>query len=209
VRCTLRGHGSQAQSRAQFFLESDTAAPETATRFRHEAQAAAALSHPNVATVYEVSEHEGRPYIVMEYVDGPTLSKYCQAEETAIDEILDLAIQIGEGLKKAHAAGLSTETEASQYPDRPGPPPQDLDFGLAKLKGGTKITKTGSTLGTAAYMSPEQGAGQDVDHRADIWSLGVILYEMIARRLPSMRSTRRPSLRHRERYAPSPGTVLC
>jgi len=169
----------------KFLLEADSATHEIATRFRHEAQAAAALSHPNIATVHEVSEHEGRPYIVMEYIDGPTLSKYCQAEETAIDEILDLAIQIGEGLKKAHAAGIvHRDLKPANILVDQDRRPKILDFGLAKLKGATKVTKTGSTLGTAAYMSPEQGAGQDVDHRTDIWSLGVILYEMIARRLP-------------------------
>ena len=169
----------------KFLPETDSTTPETATRFRHEAQAAAALSHPNIATVHAVSEHEGRPYIVMEYVDGPTLSQYCQSGDPPIHRILELAIQIGEGLKKAHAAGVVHRDlkPANILVDRDGRP-KILDFGLAKRRGATRLTKTGSTLGTAAYMSPEQSLGQNVDHRTDIWSFGVMLYEMVTSRLP-------------------------
>ena len=169
----------------KFLLEADSAEPEVAIRFRHEAQAAAALSHPNVVTVFEVSEHEGRPYIVMEYVEGPTLSQHCETGETSIDEILNLVVQIGEGLKKAHETGIvHRDLKPANILVDQDRRPKILDFGLAKLRGVTKVTKTGSTQGTAAYMSPEQVAGQEVDHRTDVWSLGVILYEMVAGRLP-------------------------
>jgi serine/threonine protein kinase/Tfp pilus assembly protein PilF len=159
--------------------------PEAKERFLHEAQAAAALEHQHICNIYEIDESEGQIFIVMSCFDGQTLKEKIESGLLKIDEALKIAIQAAEGLQAAHEKGIVHRdiksanimvTEKGQV--------KIMDFGLAKLKGQTKITKEGSTLGTAAYMSPEQAQGLDVDHRTDIWSLGVVLYEMITGQLP-------------------------
>jgi tetratricopeptide (TPR) repeat protein/predicted Ser/Thr protein kinase len=158
---------------------------EARERFEHEARAASALNHPNIATIYEIDEVDGRCFIAMEFLEGGSLKGLLKAKDLALKEILSLAIQIGEGLDAAHDKGvvhrdikpdniMLTETGL----------PKIMDFGLAKLKGATKVTKTGTTLGTLQYMSPEQASGQEVDRRSDVFSFGVILYEMMTGRLP-------------------------
>jgi Tol biopolymer transport system component/tRNA A-37 threonylcarbamoyl transferase component Bud32 len=156
-------------------------------RFIHEAQAAAALNHPNICTIYEVDEHDGRSFIAMEFIEGEGLKDRIERGPLPIDELLSITIQIGEGLHEAHEKGIVHRdikpgnimlTSKSQA--------KILDFGLARLGAHTKITKTDTTLGTAAYMSPEQASGKEVDRRSDIWSLGVVLYEMVAGRKPFM-----------------------
>jgi tetratricopeptide (TPR) repeat protein len=158
---------------------------EALERFEHEARAASALSHPNIATIHEIDEADGRCFIAMEYLDGGSLKEHIRQKDLPIKEILDLVIQIGEGLAAAHERGV---VHRDMKPDNimltQKGLPKITDFGLAKLRGATKVTKTGTTLGTLQYMSPEQASGREVDQRSDIFSLGVILYEMIAGRLP-------------------------
>lgn len=159
--------------------------PDVFARFRREAQAAAALDHPNIITIHQVAMHEDRPYIVMAHVEGLPLGDYVSRKKPSLKAILDLAIQIGEGLAKAHGAGV---VHRDLKPDNilvdDDGRPKILDFGLAKQAGVTKITQEASTLGTIYYMSPEQTRGEDVDHRSDIFSLGTVLYEMLTRHLP-------------------------
>lgn len=158
---------------------------EAKKRFVHEAKAASALNHPNITTIYEINEVEGECFISMEYIDGKSIKKLIEEKGFSIEGILKIAIQIAEGLSAAHKKGIThrdiktdnimlTEEEVVKI----------MDFGLAKLKGVTKLTRTGSTLGTLQYMSPEQSQGIEVDHRSDIFSFGVILYEMITGQLP-------------------------
>ncbi len=168
------------------FLPSElTRDPQAKERFLHEAQAAAALEHQNICNIYEIDESEGQIFIVMSYVEGDNLKEKIQSGPLKIDEALKIAIQAAEGLQAAHEKGIVHRDIKSANIMVTGKGQTKLmDFGLAKLKGQTKITKEGSTLGTAAYMSQEQARGIDVDHRTDIWSLGVVLYEMITGQLP-------------------------
>ena len=159
-------------------------------RFRREAHAAAVLEHPNIVTIHEVSEHQGRPYIVMQYVEGKSLRDIIKEKELPIDEIIDLAIQICEGLGAAHDRKVvHRDIKPSNIVIDAHGRPKILDFGLASVQGSEHLTKTGSTLGTIGYMSPEQIHGKQLDQRSDIFSLGVILYEMIAGRPPFRRET--------------------
>ncbi|MDH3196825.1 MAG: protein kinase [Candidatus Krumholzibacteria bacterium] len=162
-----------------------TGDPDAVARFEREAQAAAALNHPNIITVHEIGEYERQVYIGMEYVEGRTLREMIHDKPLPLAQALDIAIQIGEGLAKAHKAQIVHRDlkPDNVLIDNDGRV-KILDFGLAKLRGVTKLTKESSTLGTVAYMSPEQALGKDVDHRTDIWSLGVILYEMTSGRAP-------------------------
>jgi serine/threonine protein kinase/tetratricopeptide (TPR) repeat protein len=155
------------------------------TRFKREAQAAAALNHPNIITIHEVSEYEGRPYIAMEYVEGGSLKDLIRADGMSVAQVTNLALQISEGLAKAHQAEIVHRDIKPQniLIDADGRP-RICDFGLAKLKREVVLTQTGTTLGTIAYMSPEQARGEEVDQRADIWSLGVVIYEMLTGQRP-------------------------
>ncbi len=158
---------------------------EARERFEHEAQAASALNHPNINTIYEIDEIDGRCFIAMEYLEGGSLQSRLKGRDLSIKQILELAIQIGEGLHAAHDRGVvHRDIKPDNIVLTESGLPKIMDFGLAKLKGATKVTKKGTTLGTLQYMSPEQASGQEVDHRSDIFSFGVILYEMIAGRLP-------------------------
>ena len=162
-------------------------------RLEREAQAAAALNHPNIVTIYEINEHEGQIYIAMEYIEGKTLkdliidnSKFkIQNSDFPVDKIIDITTQICEGLQKAHEAGIVHRDIKPQniLIDKDNRV-KILDFGLAKLKGISQLTKEFSTMGTVHYMSPEQAKGLEVDHRTDIWSLGILLHEMVTGQLP-------------------------
>jgi serine/threonine protein kinase/tetratricopeptide (TPR) repeat protein len=164
------------------YLTTDAAEKE---RFYHEARAASALSHPNVTTIYEIKEFEGTIYLAMEYVEGKTLKKVIHDEPPAMKKILEIAIQACDGLAAAHEKGVvHRDIKSDNIMLTPKGQVKIMDFGLAKVKGATKITKAGSTLGTAAYMSPEQAQGEEVDHRTDIFSFGVVLYELLAGKLP-------------------------
>jgi tetratricopeptide (TPR) repeat protein len=155
-------------------------------RFIHEARAASGLDHPNICTVHEIDEtRDGQLFIAMACYEGETLKQRISKGPLKIDEATDIAIQMIEGLRKAHEMDIVHRDikPANIFLTRDGIV-KILDFGLAKLEGRTKLTKSGTTLGTVAYMSPEQTRGETVDHRSDLWSVGIILYEMITGRLP-------------------------
>ncbi len=159
---------------------------EEKKRFIHEAKAASALEHPNICSVHEIGETpEGQLFIVMGYYEGKTLKEKIKAGPLPIPEAVEITIQIAEGLKNAHGKGIiHRDLKPANIMLTDEGSVKIVDFGLAKLKGLTRLTKSGTTLGTVAYMSPEQALGKEVDQRTDIWSLGVILYEMLAGRLP-------------------------
>ena len=166
-------------------------------RFRQEAFATSALNHPNIVTIYEIGEWRGRDFIATEFIDGMTLRSILQRKKLLIGEALDIALQTASALAAAHGAGIvHRDIKPENIMIRPDGLVKVLDFGIAKYspKGdGQKAlveTKVGEIIGTAAYMSPEQARGLEIDARTDIWSLGVILYEMIARKLPFPGATR-------------------
>jgi len=154
-------------------------------RFVHEAQAAAALNHPNVCTIYEIEEVEGKSFIALEFVEGQSLKAKIEAGPLKLEETLNIAIQVAEGLQAAHEKKIThRDIKPANIMLTSKGQVKIMDFGLAKLAGRTVLTKEGSTLGTVNYMSPEQTKSEEVDHRTDIWSLGVVLYEMITGRSP-------------------------
>jgi len=156
--------------------------PEAKERFIQEAQAASALDHPNICNIHAIDETtEGQLFICMACYGGETLKKRIARGPLGMDEAARIAAQIGEGLAKAHAAGIvHRDMKPANIMITGEGVVKLLDFGLAKLSGRTQHTKTGTTLGTVAYMSPEQARGAAVDYRTDIWSFGVVLYEMLA-----------------------------
>ena len=164
-------------------LTRDTEAKE---RFTHEAQAASSLQHNNICVVFDIDQTEnGQMFIAMEYLEGETLKKKIERGRLKIEEAVDIAIQVAQGLAKAHEHGIvHRDIKPANILITPDGVAKIVDFGLAKLSGRTMLTRTGSTLGTAAYMSPEQAHGEPVDQRTDIWSLGVVLYEMLVGRNP-------------------------
>jgi serine/threonine protein kinase len=154
-------------------------------RFLQEAKAAAAINHPNVCTIYDIKEHENQQFIVMEYVEGQTLSDRISSRSLPIEQAIEYAIQIGAALQVAHEKGIvHRDIKSDNIMISKTDQIKVMDFGLAKLRGGVQLTKEHSTLGTAAYMSPEQAQGNEVDPRSDIWSFGVVLYEMLTGKLP-------------------------
>lgn len=168
------------------FLKSQAiGSEEEKARFLREAQAAAALDHPNICTVHEIKEVDGQTFIAMAYIDGQSLDEIIESGPLECEQALDIAIQVAEGLREAHGKGIVHRdiksanimvTEKGQV--------KITDFGLAKLTEGSKVTEDGTTVGTAAYMSPEQARGKKIDRRTDIWSLGVVLYEILSGELP-------------------------
>jgi serine/threonine protein kinase/Tfp pilus assembly protein PilF len=154
-------------------------------RFLVEAQAAAALSHPNICVIHEIGEAEERPFIAMEYVDGETLRDRIRKKVLTTEESLAVALQVAAGLGEAHAKGIvHRDVKSANIMVTPKGRAKVMDFGLAKLRSGLSLTRSRTTLGTIAYMSPEQARGDEVDGRTDIWSLGVVLYEMLTGQLP-------------------------
>jgi len=164
--------------------------PQAKDRFIQEARAASALDHPNICTVYEIDEtDDGRMFMAMAHYEGDTLKEKIGASAKAggmkVNDAVENAVQIARGLAKAHESGIVHRDikPANVIVTRDGIA-KILDFGLAKLSGRALLTMAGSTLGTAAYMSPEQARGEAVDARTDIWSMGVVLYEMLTGRRP-------------------------
>ncbi len=154
-------------------------------RFYIEARAASALNHPNVGTIYDIDEFEGEHFIAMEYVKGTTLREKIGPATLPIDEAIGLAMQIARGLYAAHQHGIvHRDIKPENIMVTAEGQVKIMDFGLAKLSGGTRLTVAGTTMGTVAYMSPEQFRGDDVDQRSDIWAFGVVLYEMFTQTCP-------------------------
>jgi serine/threonine protein kinase/Tfp pilus assembly protein PilF len=160
-----------------------SATPEEQARFLQEARAAALLNHPHICTIHDILEESGEQFIVMEYVDGVTLRQRFPIKKS--NEAIRYAIEIGEALLEAHGQGI---VHRDVKPDNIMVSARNqikiMDFGLAKLKGSLKLTKSSSTVGTLAYMAPEQIQGGTVDARSDIFSFGVVLYEMLAGHTP-------------------------
>jgi len=181
------------------YLRSD---PDRLRRFQQEARAASTLSHPNVCVIHEVGEtDDGHPFITMEYIEGTTLRERMGSGSIAVNEALEISVQVAEALSAAHEAGIvHRDIKPENIMIRKDGYVKVLDFGLAKLTehrkpaGMTMSTllmqsSPGAVMGTAAYMSPEQARGVDVDARTDVWSLGVVIYEMIAGEPPFVGET--------------------
>ncbi len=169
----------------KFLPQELTRDEEAKKRFIQEAKTAAALNHPHITVIHEIDEDEGRTFIAMEFIGGHTLKDKIKSGLLTMDEAVDIASQVASGLQEAHEKGIVHRdikpanimlTEKGQA--------KIVDFGVAKLAGQVRLTRTGSTIGTVAYMSPEQAKGDDIDQRSDIWSLGVVLYEMLTGKLP-------------------------
>jgi len=159
---------------------------EERKRFKIEAQAAAALNHPNIATIHAIEEVDDEMFIVMEYIEGQELREIVGARgPVPPPDVLDYATQIASGLQAAHEKDVThRDIKSSNIMITDKGQVKIMDFGLAKVRGGAQMTKLGTTLGTAAYMSPEQTQGAETDHRTDIWGFGVVLYEMLTGKLP-------------------------
>jgi len=159
--------------------------PEAKERFIREAQSAAALSHPNICTIHEVEEVEGQPYIAMEFVEGQSLHQKVVKGPMAADDVVDIAVQVASGLEAAHQRGIiHRDIKSANIMVTEKGQAKIMDFGLAKVTGESQLTKEARTIGTIAYMSPEQAQGEDLDKRTDMWSFGVVLYEMLTGQLP-------------------------
>ncbi len=158
---------------------------EEKQRFEIEAQAAAALNHPNIATIHAIEEFKNEVFIVMEFINGTELKEMIGIALPTVEDTLNIIEQIAEGLKAAHQKGIiHRDIKSSNIMTTQSGIIKIMDFGLAKIGGSSQITKLGTTLGTTAYMSPEQARGEQVDHRTDIWSMGVIFYEMLTGKFP-------------------------
>jgi len=167
----------------KFLSHHVTAGQEEQARFLQEARAASALNHTNVCTVHDIKEDEDRHFIVMEYVDGVTLRRKFPVKK--LDDAINYAIQIGDALHEAHNRGIvHRDVKADNIMVNSKNQIKVMDFGLAKLKGSLKLTRTSSTVGTLAYMAPEQIQGGEVDARSDIFSFGIVLFEMLTGKFP-------------------------
>jgi len=158
---------------------------EAKDRFIQEAQAAAALNHPNICIVYEIEKENGQYFIAMEYIEGLSLKEKMASGPLAVGEALDVAGQVAEGLEEAHRNGIiHRDIKPANVMLTKRRQTKIMAFGLAKLEWGIDLTKTATIMGTVAYMSPEQARGEKVDLRTDIWSLGCVLYEMLTAKRP-------------------------
>ena len=162
-----------------------TKSEQDKARFLQEAKAASAIEHPNVCVIHDIQEHEGQQFIIMQYVEGQTLKDKLKDGPLDLTDTINYAIQIAEALKAAHSKGIvHRDIKSENIMVTKTGQVKVMDFGLAKLRGSVKLTKTSSTIGTVAYMSPEQIEGKQIDSRSDIFSFGVVLYEMLTGQLP-------------------------
>jgi len=169
------------------FLPADvTHEDDTKVRFIHEAQAASAIQHNNICNIHDIDEtDDGQLFIVMDHYGGGSLKRRLQSGALEMTEALEIALQIAEGLEETHKRGIvHRDIKPANIMLAENGVAKIVDFGLAKLAGAAKLTRSGSTLGTFAYMSPEQLRGEEIDTRTDIFSFGVLLYEMLTGRLP-------------------------
>jgi len=159
--------------------------PEARKRFLHEARAAASLESPNICTVHEIHDEGDNPFISLEFINGMSLRERLNSGPLGVREAVDIAIQVASGLQVAARKGvIHRDIKSANIMITRDGHAKIMDFGLAKAAGSTMQTKSGAVMGTAAYMSPEQGRGECVDERTDIWSLGIVLYEMLSGQLP-------------------------
>ncbi len=173
----------------KFLTRDVTGTGDAGERFLREARAAAALDHPNICTVYEIQECDGETFLAMAYLDGRPLDERMAESPLSLELAVEIAKQTAEGLAAAHAAGVvhrdikPSNIMVSQ--DRAGRPVvKIMDFGLAQVSGTSRLTKVETRMGTVAYMSPEQSVGDDVGPETDLWSLGVVIYEMVTGSVP-------------------------
>jgi serine/threonine-protein kinase len=160
--------------------------PEAKERFIHEAQAASSLQHTNICNIHEIDQtDDGQIFICMDCYEGETLSAKIKRRPLKLEDAINIATQIANGLATAHEAGIvHRDIKPANIIVTEKDDVKILDFGLAKLAGSTKLTRSGTTIGTAAYMSPEQLKADKIDHRTDIWALGVVMYEMLTGQVP-------------------------
>ena len=183
--------------------------PEQVTRFQQEARAISALNHPNIATIYEIEEEDGHCFLVLEYLPGGTLKSALEqlksaGQQISIEQGLDYSIEIAEALAHAHAHGvIHRDIKSANVLFTESRSLKITDFGLAKLAEGAAVTQTGSVLGTPATMSPEQAQGLDTDHRSDIFSAGVVMFELFTGELP-FRGANAVAMLHQVVYAAAP-----
>ena len=182
---------------------------EIRKRFEREAKAAAALDHSNVCTVYEIDQADGQTFIAMALIEGESLAKKIAQGPLKLDEALDVAQQIAKGLGAAHGKEIIHRDIKPEnvIVDSSGHA-TILDFGLAQLAQASRLTRTDQAMGTTAYMSPEQTQGSGTDHRTDIWSLGVMLYEMVTGQLPFKGDYDKAVMYSILNEAPEPATAL-
>ncbi len=174
----------------KFLPQQLLASPEEIARFQQEAKAISALNHPNIATIHDVDQADGQKFLVLEYLPGGTLKskiKHLQSsgKEFSLAEVVEYGLQISEGLAHAHRHGIvhrDIKTDNMMLTEEGKV--KITDFGLAKLRGGAHLTKTGSTVGTVPYMSPEQIRGEELDRRSDLFSFGIVLYKLTTGHLP-------------------------
>ena len=169
----------------KFLSDEALGSDDMKVRLVQEAKSAAALDHPNICTIYEIIDADGHTFISMAYLEGRTLREIAAERPLPAEKILDIAIQATAGLDHAHAKGfVHRDVKSANIMVAPGGRVTITDFGLAKQKGKADVSRESTTVGTIAYMSPEQTEGGDVDHRSDIWSLGVVLYELATGTVP-------------------------
>jgi len=167
------------------FLAPGALTEDSRRRLEREARAAARVQHPNICPIFEIGEHEGRLFFAMAFVEGRTIAQLAAAGTMPITTALDLAIGIANGLDAAHRQGIvHRDIKSGNIVVDRQENPSILDFGIALRVDDERVTVTGGTVGTPAYMSPEQAQGRAVDHRSDLWSLGVVLFEMLTGQLP-------------------------
>jgi serine/threonine protein kinase/Tfp pilus assembly protein PilF len=193
----------------KFLSENLAADPAARARFMREAQAAAALDNPHVCTVFEAGEHEGRAFIAMAFIEGESLKDRGARGPLTLDEALALSREIAEGLAEAHSRRIvHRDIKPANIMLAGGRHAKITDFGLARIEGSSETTRTGGVVGTLAYMSPEQAQGLPTDQRTDIWSLGCVIYEMLAGHAPFSPSPAQADLYALVHSAPRPVTAL-